>query len=155
MRRLLPFLLVLSGSAFAQRDVPVPSSCTAQVNAHLANLIQSGEQRKVDNVMVCGIATRNSRYAYGHGGAHHRFSILAHTPVGDKLIEIDSNDDLDGPVNATRGDTIFAYGQAYFDNRGQFAAGIHDVHCATHRGADNGWIVVNGAKHPPNCPNRY
>ena len=26
--------------------------------------------------------------------------------------------------------------------------GVHDVHCATHRGADNGWVVVNGTRFP-------
>lgn len=134
----------------AALDVPVPSACTPDVNAPLANLIRHGATGHVDNVMVCGQATRNSRYVNGH----HRFSVLAHTPDGDKLIEVDSNDQLDGIVTAQRGDTIFAYGQAYFSNTHQFAAGVHDVHCSTHRGADNGWIVVNGAKHPANCPSR-
>jgi hypothetical protein len=33
------------------------------------------------------------------------------------------------------------------------AAGIHDTHCSTHPGADNGWVVVNG-ENPESCPNR-
>jgi hypothetical protein len=79
------------------------------------------------------------------------FSVLAHLPSGDKLIEVVSNDSLDGAVNAQRGDAVVAYGQAFFDNTGQFAAGVHDVHCSTHAGADNGWIVVNAVKHPASC----
>jgi hypothetical protein len=54
------------------------------------------------------------------------------------------------PVNAS----VFAYGQAFFPSGGKFVAGVHDVHCSTHRGADNGWVVVNGVKHPASC-NRY
>ena len=54
--------------------------------------------------------------------------------------------DLDGVVTAPKGAQVFAYGQAFFDQGSRFVAGIHDVHCATHRGADNGWVVVNGAK---------
>ncbi|MDP9107218.1 MAG: hypothetical protein M3N49_14970, partial [Candidatus Eremiobacteraeota bacterium] len=61
-----------------------------------------------------------------------------------------TNDDLDGRVTAPRGATVFAYGQ-YFqttDRQRPFVAGVHDVHCATHRGADNGWVVVNGTRYP-------
>jgi hypothetical protein len=69
-----------------------------------------------------------------------------------KLVEVVINDELDGKITAPAKAPVFAYGQAFFDNTGHFAAGIHDVHCSTHRGADNGWVVVNGAKHPDSCP---
>jgi hypothetical protein len=35
-----------------------------------------------------------------------------------------------------------------------WAAGIDDVHCSTHPGADNGWVVVAGVKAPKGCPMR-
>jgi hypothetical protein len=149
-------LLIVCPLLFAAKDVPVPAQCTPEVNAHLVQLIKSGGKAPVDNVMVCGLTTRNSRFQAGHGraGSHHVFSVLTHTPAGDKLVEVVSNDSLDGVVTARRGDQIFAFGQAFFDNTGQFAAGIHDVHCSTHSGADNGWIVVNGTKHPASCSSR-
>jgi hypothetical protein len=70
------------------------------------------------------------------------------------LIEIVTNDQLDGVVTSEAHSVVFAYGQAFFSNTHQFAAGIHDTHCSTHRGADNGWIVVDGEKHPDHCTNR-
>jgi hypothetical protein len=68
-----------------------------------------------------------------------------------QLVEVVINDALDGTVTAPANVPVFAYGQAFFPKRGRFVAGIHDVHCSTHRGADNGWVVVNGAKHPASC----
>jgi hypothetical protein len=71
--------------------------------------------------------------------------------AGSKLVEVVTNDDLDGVVTAPKGAAVYAYGQAFFDQGSRFVAGIHDVHCATHRTADNGWVVVNGAKSPASC----
>jgi len=68
-----------------------------------------------------------------------------------KLIEVVTNDELDGKVTAPANASVFAYGQAFFSHTRNFAAGVHEVHCATHRGADNGWVVVNGEKHPASC----
>jgi len=153
LSRLL-LLVFLEISLCAAQDVPVPTQCSADVNAKLAQLIGSPPSAPVDNVMVCGITTRHSQYqpARQHG-SHHVFSVLAPFPNGKKeLIQVVSNDTLDGVVTALRGARLFAYGQAYFDNTRQFAAGIHDVHCSTHAGADNGWIVVDGVKHPATCP---
>jgi hypothetical protein len=61
-----------------------------------------------------------------------------------------TNDDLDGRVTAPRGAAVFAYGQYFRTSPRQrpFVAGIHDVHCATHRGADNGWVQVNATTFP-------
>ena len=55
-------------SAHAQRNVPVPASCTPQVNQKLFDLLSSGQHSNVDNVMVCGITTSSSRTQ--RGGAH-------------------------------------------------------------------------------------
>jgi hypothetical protein len=103
--------------------------------------------------MVCGVTTRASRpLRPGQHGGHQILSLRVELPgLGTRLIQIAINDSLDGIVAAPVNATVFAYGQAYFDNTGQFAAGIHDVHCSTHRGADNGWVVVNGTKSPASC----
>lgn len=146
-------VLVASALGLAAVDVPVPSACTPQVNQRLAGLLSSGVQHNVDNVMVCGATISPSRRTRGgRHGAHDILPVLATFPDGStKLIQVVINEDLDGRVTAPKGAAIFAFGQAFFDNTGQFAAGIHDVHCSTHRGADNGWVVINGNKTPQTC----
>lgn len=134
-------------------DVPVPASCTPDVNRRLATLIHSGVQHDVDNVMVCGVTVSPSRTRYGgpHGN-HDVIPVLAHFPDGStNLIEVVINEDLDGRITAPKGAAVFAFGQAFLTRTGRFAAGIHDVHCSTHRGADNGWVVVDGRKSPKSC----
>jgi hypothetical protein len=133
----------------------VPSACTGEVNAKLAGLIGSGTAQPVDNVMVCGVTVSPSRpQRAGKHGTHEILPLLVTFADGStKLIEVVTNDDLDGKVTAPVKASVFAYGQAFFDHTGRFAAGIHDVHCSTHRGADNGWVVVNGQKYPGSCSN--
>ncbi|MGA7317806.1 MAG: hypothetical protein WBX22_28005 [Silvibacterium sp.] len=142
-----------ASSAGAQRDVPVPAACTPQVNQKLFGLLGSGQHSNVDNVMVCGITISPSRTQ--HGGPHGSHEILplrVTMPDGNvRLVEVVINDELDGMVTAPVNASVFAFGQAFFPSGGKFAAGIHDVHCSTHRGADNGWVVVNGVKHPASC----
>lgn len=147
------FVIVGCSALACARDVAVPSRCTAEINQKLSELIAAGEQHTVDNVMVCGTTVSSSRRRRGgRRGAHEIIPLRAPMPGGsEKLIEVVSNDDLDGRVTAPVNAQVFAYGQAFFARTGKFAAGIHDVHCATHRGADNGWVVVNGGKHPANC----
>lgn len=139
--------------ALAARNVPVPSSCTPAVNARLGQVIAGGSRREVDNVMVCGVAISPSRrQRAGEHGAHEVLPLMVKFPDGNThLVEVVTNDDLDGVVTAPRGAAVFAYGQAFLPDRGQFTAGIHDVHCSTHRTADNGWVVVNGSKSPVSC----
>jgi hypothetical protein len=156
--RVLQVLLCLSLSAplaFAAKDVPVPSECTAQVNRGLADMIASGTRRDVDNVMVCGVATEKSRVQQGgpHGN-HHVVTLAVQLPNGQTVsVQVVSNDALDGVVTAAANDPVFAYGQGYIAH-GRWAAGVHDVHCSTHPTADNGWIVVAGVKTPASCPSR-
>ncbi|MCU1260699.1 MAG: hypothetical protein JWO80_3584 [Bryobacterales bacterium] len=152
MRTLLVALL-LALAAPAANDVPVPTSCTPEVNRKLAELVASGQRNPVDNVMVCGITTGSSHTQRGgpHGD-HQIIPVLVTFPdKSTHQIEIVTNDALDGKITAPPKALVFAYGQAFFDQTGQFAAGIHETHCATHRGADNGWIIVNGARHPTRC----
>jgi hypothetical protein len=156
-RFILPLAMALASVALpaaAQRNVPVPASCTPQINQRLASLLDSDQHRTVDNVMVCGITVSSSRtHNGGPHGDHEILPLRVTLPGGDvRLVEVVINDDLDGRITAPAHVSVFAYGQAFFPSRGKFVAGIHDVHCSTHRGADNGWVVVNGAQHPVHCP---
>jgi len=146
-----PWVVVTAG--WGAKDVAVPSVCTPSVNEKLAQLISSGQQEAVDNVMVCGITASSSRTQRGgRHGDHQILPLRVSMPDGSmKLIEVVTNDDLDGKVTAPANASVLAYGQAFFSHTKQFAAGVHEVHCATHRGADNGWVVVNGEKHPASC----
>jgi hypothetical protein len=154
--RVALFALIISaaGVAFAARDVAVPSSCTPQVNAKLGELIAQNSTKDVDNIMACGVATQKTRVQRGGPhGSHHVTTIAVQLPSGQSVsVQIVTNDDLDGPVTAQVNDPVFAYGQGYVSH-GLWAAGIHDTHCSTHNGADNGWVVVAGVKTPKSCPN--
>ena len=148
---LLTFFISYSG--WAQNNVPVPQSCAPQVNEKLGNLLGSGQTQAVDNVMVCGVTASASRtQSGGPHGSHQILPLRVTFPDGNtRLVEVVTNDDLDGVVTAPVHAQVYAYGQAFFPSRGRFVAGIHDAHCSTHRGADNGWVVVNGQQHPANC----
>jgi hypothetical protein len=136
------------------RDVPVPSSCTLQVNAKLQQMIREHPRGYIENVMACGIASGTRVNHGGTHGSHHILSVKVVLPDdGTVSIQVAVNDSMDGVVFARPGDSVFAYGQGYIAH-GAWAAGIHDVHCATHRSADNGWVVVNGTKTPSSCPAR-
>ena len=139
--------------AQAQNTVPVPQSCTPQVNQKLGALLSSGQTHSVDNVMVCGITVSSSRtQSGGPHGSHQILPLRVTFPdENTRLVEVVTNDDLDGVVTAPVNAQVLAYGQAFFPSHGRFAAGIHDVHCSTHRGADHGWVVVNGQQHPVSC----
>jgi hypothetical protein len=153
MKRVALFAaLLLHGVCFAAKDVPVPSSCTPQVNRGLEELIRSNTRRDVDNIMVCGVASQHSRVQRGgRHGSHHVISLAVDLPDDGKVeVQVVVNDDLVGVVEANEGDRVFAYGQGYIAH-GRWAAGVHDVHCSTHPGADNGWVVVNGRRAPTAC----
>jgi len=148
-------IIVLGACSAAAKDVAVPSSCNAAVNAQLAQLIAERHDGAVDNVMVCGTTLAPSRpQRRGPHGGHQLIPLRV--PVGDgrsALVEVVTNDALDGRVTAPRGAHVVAYGQYFLTTNHQrpFVAGVHDVHCATHRGADNGWVVVDGTRYPRSC----
>jgi hypothetical protein len=147
-------LILLAQFAFAAgKDVPVPSVCAPDVNRGLQDLIRSHTRRDVDNIMVCGIATQHSRVqSGGRHGSHHIIPLTVNLPDdGQVQVQVVINDSLDGAVTANANDKVFAYGQGYIAH-GPWAAGVHDVHCSTHPGANNGWVVVNGTKTPSSCP---
>ncbi|HWT04228.1 MAG TPA: hypothetical protein VN224_00595 [Xanthomonadales bacterium] len=146
-------LAALGACAPAATDVANPARCTPSVNDRLARLIAEQHADAVDNVMVCGTTIGPSRPQRRGRRSGHQL-IPLRVPLADgggyALVEVVTNDDLDGRVTAPRGATVIAYGQ-YFrttDRQRPFVAGVHDVHCATHRGADNGWVVVDGTKFP-------
>ena len=130
--------------------MPVPAQCTPEVNAALARLIAAGGRQQVDNVMVCGTTISSSRTLPGGAhGDHQLLPLRVALPGGvSRLIEVVTNDALDGVVTAPRGAVVYAYGQFYEPAHRPFVAGVHDVHCSTHRGADNGWVVVGTAQYP-------
>jgi len=148
----LAILLAIADPASAQgRDVPVPRSCSPQVNSRLQQMISDQSRSYVENVMVCGTAEGTRVNSGGRHGSHHIITVDAQLPQGNTVrVQIAINDSLDGAVSAARGEQVFAYGQGYISGGG-WAAGIHDVHCSTHRTADNGWVVVNGTKTPASC----
>lgn len=164
-RRLLGLALLcaLAGAWIASTlrssaDVAVPQRCTPEVNARIATLIAAGGRHEIDNVMVCGTTISSSRpLPDGPYGGHQLLPLRVLLPgAGAQLVEIVTNDDLDGVVTAPRGASVFAYGQFYIPAHRPFVAGIHDTHCATHRGADNGWVWVAGVTYPQHaCPVRF
>jgi hypothetical protein len=129
------------------------SACTPDKNQRLLDLLNAGESRPVDNVMVCGVTIGASRTHFGGPeGSHQILPLRVAFPDGSsRLVEVVTNDDLDGTLSAPEGAAVSAYGQAFFDRTGRFAAGIHDVHCSTHRGADDGWVIINGQRFPKHC----
>jgi hypothetical protein len=139
-----------SGSA---GDRAVPAKCDAAVNAALAKLIADASPGPVDGVMVCGTAFGPSRpQRAGPRGGHQLIPLQVPLDAVGRgaLVEVVTNDTLDGRVTAPRRATVFALGQYFRTTARQapFVAGIHDVHCATHRGAANGWVVVDGVRYP-------
>ena len=155
MRFVLAAALAGSLATFARpvfaQTVPVPPSCTPEVNQQIATLMQN-HARRVDNVLVCGTTFGPSRPQEGgpHGG-HQLIPLRVPLPDGTSaFVEVVTNDELDGRVTAPKGATVFAYGQ-YFPTRFRqrpFVGGIHEVHCSTHAGANDGWVVVDGTRYP-------
>ena len=156
----LATLILVSTSALAATK-PVPTSCTPEVNTTLLQFLHdnSGNSHaQLDNVMVCGTAIADSfeQGASSTGtGAHQVILLNVPTSDGSKVtVEIVSNDSLDGVVNASKGDTVYAYGQGYITSSRDIrkrihpVAGVHDTHCATNSHMDDGWVVVNGTRYP-------
>lgn len=149
---LLAVPLVTSSGCSRAGTAAVPTSCTGATNAKIAGLIAQRYDGELDNVMVCGTTFAPSvSQRPGPSGGHQLLPLRVPLPNGTSaLVEVVTNDNLDGVVTAPRGAHVAAYGQYYLTTEFQrpFVAGIHDTHCATHRGADNGWVVVNGVQFP-------
>jgi len=157
---ILAALILASTSALAATK-PVPASCTPEVNATLLQFLHDNRgdsHAQLDNVMVCGTAIADSfeqRASSTGTGAHQVILLSVPTSDGSKVtVEIVSNDSLDGVVSASKGDTVYAYGQGYITSSRDIrklihpVAGVHDTHCATNSHMDDGWVVVNGTRYP-------
>src|SRR5258708_5980815 len=94
--------------ALGPHDVAVPTTCTAQVNQGLSDLIASGTRQDIDNIMVCGVAIEKSRVQHGgQHGDHHVITVSAPMPSGQSVnVQVVINDDLDGVVTANANDAI-------------------------------------------------
>jgi hypothetical protein len=159
------FLALLFASTVASAATkPVPSQCTASVNTAYAAFVSAhtGGEAHQDNLMLCGhsLGPAYTQRAGRSGTTHHVLILSIPTASGSMNVEVDTNDTLDGIVTANPGDLVYVYGQAYIDpgthRRFGFTttAGIHEPHCATHRGADDGWIVIANHKYPEHpCAN--
>jgi hypothetical protein len=148
---LLLAAIACCGCSFTSQSAS--GTCTPDKNQRLLNLLSAGQTRPVDNILVCGV-TISPSYTHSGGaeGSHQILPLRVAFPDGSsKLVEVVTNDDLDGVLSAPEGAAVSAYGQAFFDRTGRFDAGIHDVHCSTHRGADDGWVIINGLKFPKHC----
>lgn len=152
--RFLPPALAAWLIALAAVGSPVgaqaPQTCNPEVNRHLADLLAQRDRQAVDGIMVCGVTIGPSRpQRAGRHGGHQLIPVRAPLPRdGSALIEVVTNDDLDGRVTAPPGATVIALGQYFHTTARQrpFVAGIHEVHCATHRGAADGYVIVNGRR---------
>ena len=145
--------LALAACAGQAKEAAAPAHCDASVNAALGRLIDEQRDAPLDNVMVCGTTLAPSRpQRRGPHGGHQLIPLRIPLAGGrSALVEVVTNDDLDGRLTAPRGAHVAAYGQYFHPSARQrpFVAGIHEVHCATHRGADNGWVVIDGTRYPP------
>ena len=148
---------------------PVPSECSAEVNAPLLKFLHERGSRsgsQMNNVMVCGVAIASS---YGipktesESGSHQVTLIAVKTPEDKTVtIEVISSDDKVGLVHASGGDVVFAYGQAFVPSSdelrpGNFhpVLGIQQTHCTNNSHLDDGWIMVNHTQFPTTpCPVR-
>jgi hypothetical protein len=149
---LLCLALPFSPACARLKSAASPVACTAQVNQGLQNLIDSGTTRDVDNIKVCGDAVGKTRLqGGGPHGSHHVILLAVQLPNGTTVrVQVVCNDALDGVITANPGDHVIAYGQGYLAH-GQAQAGVHDVHCSTHRGADDGFVSINGNVVTPSC----
>jgi len=167
--KLSVFFLLAATTAASAATKPVPAQCTASVNSAYAAFVaaHAGGEAHQDNLMVCGrsLGPAYTQRAGRSGNTHHVLILSIPTANGSQTgqsmnVEVDTNDTLDGIVTANPGEQVYVYGQAYIDpgthRRFGFTttAGIHEPHCATHRGADDGWIVIAGHKYPEHpCQN--
>jgi hypothetical protein len=159
-------ILIALPSVAAAATKPVPHSCDATVNADLASFVSSNQgtsqSAHQDNIMVCGTLRQDAfPQPAGRNGGHQALILTIPTNNGDMVVAVITNDHLDGLVTGSAGDQVFAYGQAYFDPGNMMeqgipiSGGLHEPHCATHTGADDGWVVVNGHKYPENSCNQH
>jgi len=100
----------------------------------------------VEGVQVCGVVAGRPYERGGEHGLHVYIPVRVEAPGGASyLTQVIPNEELDGRIVVHDGDTIFALGQFVYPNyRFGYEGLIHDTHPATHRGAADGYVEVNG-----------
>jgi hypothetical protein len=132
-------VLLLAGCAPAREQ-----TCTPQVNARFQESVVS-RRHIVEGVAVCGIVSGRVHESGGIHGEHVYIPVKLEAPGGATYTtEVIPNEELDGRVEVHEGDRIVALGQFVFTTRYGYDGLIHDTHPATHRGAADGYVEVNG-----------
>lgn len=100
----------------------------------------------VEGVTVCGIVVSRPYQRGGPHGRHVYIPVRVDAPGGATYVtQVIPNEALDGRISVHKGDRITALGQFVYPNYRQGYEGlIHDTHPATHRGAADGYVDVNG-----------
>jgi len=121
-----------------------PATCTPQVNAAFqADIV--ARRHIVEGVMVCGTVSGRPREYGGEHGLHVYIPVRLEAPGGATYTtEVIPNEQLDGRIDVHEGDRIIALGQFVYTTRYGYDGLIHDTHPATHRGAADGYVEVNG-----------
>lgn len=103
-------------------------------------------RRVVEGVMVCGVVSGRPYERGGPHGLHAYIPVRVVAPGGATYItQVIPNEELDGRIVVRQGDRIVALGQFVYPNyRAGYEGLIHDTHPATHRGAADGYVEVNG-----------
>jgi hypothetical protein len=138
---LVSALLALAACSSA----PAQQTCTPQTNAKFQESIMA-RRHIVEGVMVCGIVAARPYQRGGPHGLHVYIPVRVAAPGGATyLTQVIPNEELDGRIVVAKGDRITALGQFVYPNYRQGYEGlIHDTHPATHRGAADGYVEING-----------
>jgi hypothetical protein len=99
-----------------------------------------------EGVMVCGVVSGRPYERGGEHGRHVYIPVRVQAPGGATyLTQVIPNEELVGRIAVHQGDSIVAVGQFVYPNyRMGFEGLVHDTHHATHRGAADGYVMVNG-----------
>ena len=137
---------VLATLAFAACSAaPAQQACTPNVNERFQESIMN-RRAIVEGVMVCGVVTGKPYERGGPHGLHVYIPVRVRAPGGTTYVtQVIPNERLDGRIVVHDGDRITAVGQFVYPNYRQgFEGLIHDAHPATHRGAADGYVEING-----------
>ena len=142
MKALVLLLALVACSQAAQLASP---KCNPGFNAVFKESIAQ-RRRVVDGVAVCGVVSGRPYERGGPRGLHVYIPVRVEAPGGATYVtQVIPNENLVGRVSVHEGDTIAALGQFVYPNeRFGYEGLIHDTHHATHRGAADGYINVNG-----------
>ena len=121
------------------------TTCTPAMNAGFQESIMN-RRPVAEGVSVCGTVVGHPYERGGEHGLHAYIAVRVEAPGGATYItQIIPNEELVGRIVVHPGDAIAALGQFVYPNhRAGYEGLIHDTHHATHRGAIDGYVSVNG-----------